>query len=340
LIGRAIALSLSLAVAVPIAVAAQPAVSASPAATASPAVKPAPLRVCFLEDDAPRAQRATDHGFDLDVMRAVAAASKVDLVPIWSPSHAGFSEVERSDLPLGRLARGECDAAASVPGIESLGHLRSRLALSRPYYGAAFELVTRDRPREGKAGAGSAGREAGAASGDDASKGAAASKGAGAAAGAASKDARGAKDIAPLTLETLAGRKVGVQLQSFAHLVAQSLHLDWQTRPTPAETLAMLDSGEVEAALVWGPALAPLGRAARERRWTPPRALRWNEHVAVRAGSPWLAVIDSALERLLSEGFIDRCARFYRIPARAPFESVSDASALAELRQATARPTP
>jgi len=141
-----------------------------------------------------------------------------------------------------------------------------------------------------------------------------------------------------MTLDTLAGRKVGVQLQSFAHLVAQYLKLDWRTSPTPAETIAMVDSGEVEAALVWGPALAPLGRA-RDRRWTPPRALRWNEHVAVRAGSPWLAVIDSALERLVSEGFIERCARFYRIPARAPFESVSDARALAELRQATAGAT-
>jgi ABC-type amino acid transport substrate-binding protein len=241
-----------------------------------------PLRVCFLEDDAPRASRSSGTGFDIAVMKAIAADAGVKLEPVWSPSRSGFSEVEATDLPLGRLARAECDAAASIPGEESLGDMRGRLALSRPYYGAAFELLV------------ASGR--------------------------------------PATLRGLAGRPVGVQLQSFAHLVAQSLQIDWRARPTPRETLELLDSGEVEAVLVWGPALAPLGREPQPE-WTPPRALRWNEHVAVRRDSPWLAVIDRALERLEQDGSIARMTKEAGIPPRTPFVGTSDASALAELRR-------
>jgi ABC-type amino acid transport substrate-binding protein len=238
-----------------------------------------PLRVCFLEDDAPRAERASGRGFDLEVMAAVAREAGAELEPVWTPSRSGFSEIETTDLPLGRLARGECDAAASVPGAESLGRLRDRLALSRPYYGAAFELVA---PEDG-----------------------------------------------PADLGALAGRPIGVQLQTFAHLAAQTLHLDWRARPSARETLELYDTGEVAAALVWGPALATLGRTPHPR-WSPPRALRWNEHIAVRRGSPWLAAIDRTLERLETEG-LGRLAREHGIPAHAPFATTSDGSALAEL---------
>jgi ABC-type amino acid transport substrate-binding protein len=259
------------------------AAQAPPAGSSSAVGSPSgTLRVCFLEDDAPRAQRSTGTGFDLAVMKAVAADAGVTLEPVWAPSRSGFSEVEATDLPLGRLARAECDAAASIPGEESLGRMRGQLALSRPYYGAAFEWV-------------------------------------------------GASTPTP-TLASLQGRRVGVQLQSFAHLVAQSLQLDWRVRPTPRETIELLDSGEVDAVLVWGPALAPLGREPRPD-WTPPRALRWNEHVAVRQGSPWLAVIDRALERMEQDGTLARLTKEAGIPPRAPFVGTSDAGALAELRR-------
>ena len=91
------------------------------------------------------------------------------------------------------------------------------------------------------------------------------------------------------------------------------------------------DAGEVDAALVWGPALATVERAPQPQ-WAPPRALRWNEHVAVRTGSLWLAVIERALERLESEGALERMARGAGIPPRPPFTGTSDASAIAELR--------
>jgi polar amino acid transport system substrate-binding protein len=250
--------------------------------SAEPAAPAERLRVCLLEDDAPRAHRVNGRGFDLDVMTAVAGDAGAAIEVVWAPSRSGFSEIEASDLPLGRLARGECDAVASVPGSDSLGRLRERLALSRPYYGAAFELV--------------------------------------------------AAPDGPSTFAALRGKRVGAQLQSFAHLAAQSLGLDWRVRPSPRETLELLDTGEVVAVLVWGPALAPLGRAP-DQRWNPPRALRWNEHVAVRRGSPWLPLIDRALERLEADGTIERLEREHGIPVRAPFATVSDASALAELRR-------
>ena len=253
----------------------------APAAAAEPEAEPGVFRACLLEDDAPRAHRAAGRGFDLEVMAAIAAQAGARFEPVWSPSRSGFSEIETTDLPLGRLARGECDAVGSVPGVASLGRLRDAIELVRPYYGAAFELV--------------------------------------------------ASGALPGRLESLAGRRVGVQLQSFAHLAAQALELDWRARPSPAETLDLLDRGEVDAALVWGPALGPLGRGAHPE-WSPPRALRWNEHVAVRRGSPWRDTIDRALERIVASGEIERLARAHGIPARAPFATTSDNSALAELR--------
>jgi ABC-type amino acid transport substrate-binding protein len=240
------------------------------------------LRVCFLDDDPPRAERQDGRGFDLAVMAAVAADAGVELEPVWSPSRSGFSEIESTDLPLGRLVRGECDAVASVPGADGLGRQRDEVSLSRPYYGAAFELIARD---------GTPGR-----------------------------------------LESLAGRRVGVQLQSFAHLAAQALELDWRARPTPRETMELLDAGEVDAALIWGPALGVLGRSPHPD-WSPPQALRWNEHVAVRRDSAWLPAIDRALERMVESGAVERLAREHGMPPRAPFPTTSDAAALETLRK-------
>ena len=216
-------------------------------------------------------------------MKAVADDAGVTLEPVWTPSRSGFSEVESSDLPLGRLARGECDAAASVPGADSLGRLRDQLELSRPYYGAAFELI--------------------------------------AAAGG------------PSSLEALAGRRVGVQLQSFAHLAAQSLRLDWRARPSPGETVALLDSGEVDAALVWGPALATLDRApqphgrrraryagtstsrcAGDRRGFPRSIARSNGSRAAARSSAWRATWHPAARAVRDRVGRERARR---APARA-----------------------
>lgn len=100
------------------------------------------LRVCFGEFDAPRADKASGKGFDVDVMRAVAARIGYVMQPVWTGQEARMTEAESSDLPLPELARGVCDAVASVPGPDALRGVKRPLTLSKPYYGAGFEFVT------------------------------------------------------------------------------------------------------------------------------------------------------------------------------------------------------
>jgi len=99
------------------------------------------LRVCFGEFDAPRADKASGKGLDVDVMRAVAKRIGRTLHPVWTEQEDRMTEADRSDLPLPELARGACDAVASVPGPDALRGVRGALVLSKPYYGAGFEFV-------------------------------------------------------------------------------------------------------------------------------------------------------------------------------------------------------
>ena len=100
-----------------------------------------PLRVCFGEHDAPRAQKAGATGFDVELMRLVGARIGRPLQEVWLADDDRLTDIDKSDLPLKNLARGECDAVASVPGENALAAMKGRLALSRPYYGVGFELV-------------------------------------------------------------------------------------------------------------------------------------------------------------------------------------------------------
>ncbi len=99
------------------------------------------LRVCFGEFDAPRADKSSGKGFDMDVMRAVAARIGREMQPVWTEQEDRMTEAERSDLPLPELSKGECDAVASIPGKDSLRGVKGALTLSKPYYGAGFEFV-------------------------------------------------------------------------------------------------------------------------------------------------------------------------------------------------------
>lgn len=101
------------------------------------------LRVCFGEYDAPRADKASGKGFDMDVMRAVAARLGAAMQPVWVEQEKHMTEAEHSDLPLPQLSKGVCDAVASVPGPDSLRAVKGKLTLSRPYYGAGFEFVAK-----------------------------------------------------------------------------------------------------------------------------------------------------------------------------------------------------
>jgi ABC-type amino acid transport substrate-binding protein len=102
------------------------------------------LRVCLLEQDLPRADRASGSGFDLELSAALAERLGRRLEIVWRPSSSPFSEIEDSELPLAPVAAGDCDVTPSVPGRAALGDLAGRIDLTRPYYGAAFELAARD----------------------------------------------------------------------------------------------------------------------------------------------------------------------------------------------------
>ena len=99
------------------------------------------LKLCALEEDQPRSSRQTETGVDIEFAKSIAKDLGQPLSIVWVPSRKKIVELEDSDLPLGRLIRGNCDLIGSVPGSEALGPFRSRINLSRPYYGMAFELV-------------------------------------------------------------------------------------------------------------------------------------------------------------------------------------------------------
>jgi ABC-type amino acid transport substrate-binding protein len=100
-----------------------------------------PLRVCFDDHDAPRAEKSSGAGFDVELMGLVGARIGRPLEAVWIESDPDLKDVDDSDLPLKPLAKGKCDAVASVPGDLALQGMHDVLALTRPYYGAGFELV-------------------------------------------------------------------------------------------------------------------------------------------------------------------------------------------------------
>jgi ABC-type amino acid transport substrate-binding protein len=100
-----------------------------------------PLRVCFDDHDAPRAEKDGGTGYDVELMRLVGERIGRPLEAVWIESDPKMTDVDDTDLPLRHLAKSECDAVASVPGDMALQGMHDKLALTRPYYGAGFELV-------------------------------------------------------------------------------------------------------------------------------------------------------------------------------------------------------
>lgn len=100
------------------------------------------LRVCLLANNLPYASRSENAGFDLDTASAVARILERPFEWVWTDNPADIQEIEESDFPLQKLARGDCDLIFSMPGpaAETLGGDGS-LVLGEAYYGAAFELI-------------------------------------------------------------------------------------------------------------------------------------------------------------------------------------------------------
>jgi ABC-type amino acid transport substrate-binding protein len=107
------------------------------------------FRVCLLENNLPYSSRQENSGFDFDTAKAVADALGKKLLPVWTKNSTRISELEESDFPTRKLARNECDALFSLPGAEAIKDT-PKLAIGAPYYGAAFELIskTSDAPKQ------------------------------------------------------------------------------------------------------------------------------------------------------------------------------------------------
>ncbi len=112
---------------------------------ATQAAEPAALKVCLLSHNAPYSTRDDESGFDLDTAKAVAAALKRPLALVWTDNNPHIDEIDDSDFPVHKLAKGACDVILSMPGPAS-DTLRDspKLALGENYYGAAFELLSCD----------------------------------------------------------------------------------------------------------------------------------------------------------------------------------------------------
>jgi len=98
------------------------------------------LRVCLGANDPPRSQASPLQGLDVDVAQLLARGLQRELQPVWLAGETR-GETESSDLDFASLLRGRCDLQLSIPGAEALGQFAPHLALTRPYYGAGFELV-------------------------------------------------------------------------------------------------------------------------------------------------------------------------------------------------------
>ena len=110
----------------------------SNAGAAEPSTAPA-LRICLPENDPPRSSRSRAAGLDIDVARLLAHGLQRPLQLVWLPELGTIDEV--SDFNFTPLVESHCDAHLSVPGREAVSPYRGALALSEPYYGAAYELI-------------------------------------------------------------------------------------------------------------------------------------------------------------------------------------------------------
>ena len=112
------------------------------AASVSLANGPA-LDVCLPEDALPRASRATEQGFDIDVARLLAKEMDRPLRVHWLPTR-NLTDIESSDTDYRPLLRGQCHLMMSVPGTDDIEDFGNALTLSQPYYGASWEVFPAD----------------------------------------------------------------------------------------------------------------------------------------------------------------------------------------------------
>ena len=102
------------------------------------------FRVCFLENNLPYSSSKDTSGFDVDTAKATAEALGKSFTPVWTKNSTKIDEIEESDFPTRKLSRNECDAIFSIPGQDAIKD-SPKLAIGAAYYGAAFELISREQ---------------------------------------------------------------------------------------------------------------------------------------------------------------------------------------------------
>lgn len=283
--------------------------AASPAAAQEtpPGARRAPLKICVLEHNLPYSERSNVSGFDIAVAAAVAGRTGHRVVPVWSARGGAIQEIDDSDIPTARLARGDCDAIFSVPG-PAPDTLRGNdaLRLGAPYYGAAFELLAcrADVPAELPA----------------------------------LRDRTVA--IHSQTVAHFAALAVAAEPRNYFTFqdafravlggdvdagLLWGPSIGWQLRLGRTAGLALRDAAFAACAIV--------------PDYEPPAALRWNQHVATRAESTRLrTLIDEALGELDASGELAELAGDWGIPWHRPFDRAYSQGALDELRRGAGQP--
>ena len=264
--------------------------------------KPA-FKVCVLTNNTPYSSRESEQGFDLQLAAAVANAIDHRLEPVWIDNDERISEIDESDMPVGRLGRGDCDAIFSMPGppSETLGG-RDGVTLGEPYYGAAFELVS-------------------------------------------------CQADPPIALRGLRGKRVAIQSQTIAHFALMMVKAEPRNFFSTRGAFGAALKGEADAALLWGPSIGyelmvarKSGLALRDKAFAacrlvadyePPRAVRWNLHVATRVERARLRErIDAALADLTRREALHKLMKRWGIPQHLPFETTYSLGAVNELQRA------
>lgn len=257
------------------------------------------LTVCLLAQNSPYSERATEDGFDLAVARQVAKTLGRTLAVSWSENSRVITELDDSDLPLAKLGRGACDAIFSVPGpAQQTLKGQPKLALGKPYYGAAFELVR-------------CANDAPAALGQLTGK----------------TVAIQSQTIAHFALLALKAEPQThfSPADALASVAAGKAHAGllwgpaagWLMQAKPDRTASV---GQCQ--------FAPIAE--------PLQALRWNLHVATRADERQLRQqIDDALAKLASAGALKQLKGQFGLPNHGPFNTVHNRDAMRQLAPST-----
>jgi ABC-type amino acid transport substrate-binding protein len=135
---------------------------------------------------------------------------------------------------------------------------------------------------------------------------------------------------ASMNLDVPGDARIAVRGNTVAHILVDRLGFQWTMRRDGADIAAAVNSGEADAALIWGPELASVG-LSYNADFQAPAVLRWNHHGVTRTADVALRdAINSVLARADIRDDIATSMRAHGVPAHAPFASVHQLEMLKE----------